>query len=117
MIIHEKKGEVNKKIRETVKKELTSTINRIIIKKSTTLRTRKEANIMLANLVAEMARNKVKRIDLANLLGVTNDTITNKVNEKTAFTTKEAYIIRDAFFPNKTVDYLFMSNMGEDQAS
>lgn len=61
------------------------------------------------NLEAEMARLGLKRKDLAAALGVRSATIYDKLNGKYQFTLNEAKIIKETFFPNLTLDYLFSS--------
>ncbi len=62
---------------------------------------------MFDNLIAEMARNKVTNEDLANCLEVTLNTISNKLRRRTEFTRKDMWKIRNTFFPNLTIEYLF----------
>lgn len=62
---------------------------------------------MYNNLLAEMARLKLTRIDLAKGLGVRNATVADKINGKYSFTLDEAFKIRDQFFPGLDIEYLF----------
>lgn len=62
---------------------------------------------MFDNLVAEMARNKVTNEDLAKCLKVTLNTISNKLSGKTEFTRKDMWKIKNTFFHNLTIEYLF----------
>lgn len=62
---------------------------------------------MFANLIAEMARNKVTNEDIANCLKVTLNTISNKIGGKTEFTRKDMWDIRKSFFPSLSIEYLF----------
>lgn len=59
------------------------------------------------NLEAELARKNIKRKELAELLKVRPATIYDKLNGKYPFTVNEAMTIKNHFFPNLTVDYLF----------
>lgn len=59
------------------------------------------------NLEAEMARSGVQRKDLAEKLGVRAATIYDKLNGKYPFTLDEASMIKEFFFPNFSLDYLF----------
>mgnify|MGYP001499107902 CR=1 FL=1 len=61
------------------------------------------------NLEAEMARQGLRRKDLAEVLDVRTATIYDKLNGKFPFTLNEAMRIRDSLFPNLTIDYLFSS--------
>ncbi len=62
---------------------------------------------MLANLVAEMARNKITRYDIAKLLGNTYNTVSLKINGHYEFTVIEAQKIQKTYFPKLTMEYLF----------
>lgn len=62
---------------------------------------------MLYNLKAEMARNGVMNTDIQKLLGCTERTVTNKITGRTCFTVQEAIVIRDTFFPDLSIKYLF----------
>jgi len=59
------------------------------------------------NLNAEMARHNVTPKDIADALNVTLETARNKLYGRTKVSTQEAEIIRDAYFPGMTIDYLF----------
>ena len=54
-----------------------------------------------------MARAGVKVQDLAEALDITTKTIWSKMRGVTPFTIDECQIIRDTFFENCTLDYLF----------
>lgn len=58
------------------------------------------------NLVAEMAKRKVKRADLANTLGVHRNAIYYKL-EKGSFSIEEAECIHTKFFPDSPIKELF----------
>lgn len=60
-----------------------------------------------SNLKAEMARNGVTVGAIAELLGVRFGTISDKINGRTNFYFHEARKIRDHFFPDLTLEYLF----------
>ena len=62
---------------------------------------------MFPNLRAEMARNNIKAARLAELLEISYDSIINKLNGKTDFTRSEIFKIRDNYFPNLKLEYLF----------
>jgi plasmid maintenance system antidote protein VapI len=62
---------------------------------------------MFPNLRAEMARKNIKCITLAETLGISYDSVINKINGKTEFTRVEIFKIRDTFFPDLSLEYLF----------
>lgn len=59
------------------------------------------------NLRAEMGREKISIASIANLIGKTRDTVSNKIDGDTNFTIEEAQLIRDSYFPGMTLEYLF----------
>lgn len=62
------------------------------------------------NLKAEMARTGVSKKDIEILLGCSMKTVDNKLDEITEFTVPEAFKIRDTFFPNQRMEYLFKTD-------
>lgn len=62
---------------------------------------------MFFNLNAEMARSKLTQSDLARVLNLNSSTISDKMNGKRDFWLLECKKIRDSFFPQLTIDYLF----------
>lgn len=58
------------------------------------------------NLVAEMAKRKVKRSDLATALNVHRNAIYYKL-EKGSFSIEEAELIHSEFFPGSSMKELF----------
>lgn len=58
------------------------------------------------NLTAEMSRLGIKKLDIARLLNKSAPTVYAKFGSRT-FTTDEMIAIRDKFFPNATLDYLY----------
>lgn len=69
-----------------------------------------KAKIKYPNLRAEMSRIGIRQRDVAKLLGVSELTVSKKMNGKSSFTIDEAFLIKETFFPNFTVDYLFFDN-------
>ncbi len=67
---------------------------------------------MLLNLKAEIARSKTSQMEIAVFLGITEKTMSKKINEKTDFTRSEMYKIQSNFFPNVDMKYLFESEQG-----
>lgn len=62
---------------------------------------------MLPNLKAEMARFDIKNKDVADLLDLTPKTISVKLNNKGEFTRIEMCKIKEKFFSEFSLDYLF----------
>ena len=58
-------------------------------------------------LRAEMARKGLKGTDIAKALQISKKSAYNKINGITEFTLKETITIRDKFFPDMTIDFLF----------
>ena len=67
--------------------------------------------MMYKNLKAEMARNSVRGKDIAKTLGTREATISSRLTGKTEFSYKEAKRIKDTFFPNVELEYLFEEGM------
>lgn len=59
------------------------------------------------NLEAEMKRSGVSRSNIADLLGVSYRTIHSRFNGESEWGYAECIKIRDAYFPDKSLDYLF----------
>ena len=62
---------------------------------------------MFRNLEAEMVRKGVSKKEMAALIGVSYNTIRNKINGKQKFLYDEAFKIREHFFPKLSLEYLF----------
>lgn len=62
---------------------------------------------MYPNLKAELARKNLNMVHLAEFLNVRYATVNSKVNGKYQFTLKEALAIREKFFPDLQIEYLF----------
>lgn len=69
-----------------------------------------EGNVVYPVLEAEMAKRKVKRLQLAQVIGVSYKTLYNKLNGYAPFTWNEVAAIRKAFFADMTSDQLFAIN-------
>ena len=63
--------------------------------------------VLVLNLEAEMVRNKISRSDIAKLLGLTYRTILSKFNGESKWGYEECVKIRDTYFKDKTLEYLF----------
>ncbi|MEA0555598.1 helix-turn-helix transcriptional regulator [Lysinibacillus irui] len=64
-------------------------------------------NKRFPNLEAELARQGIQRKDIAEKIGVRVATVSDKLNGKYPFTLDEATAIKNIFFPNLSMDYLF----------
>lgn len=64
---------------------------------------------MFENLKAEMARKAITMADLAidKELNLSYETIRNKFSGKTEWNNREMRLIKQKYFPDKTIDYLF----------
>lgn len=67
---------------------------------------------MHSNLKAEMARNSVTVKDLAKAIGKTEKTASAKICGKYDFTLPECIEIRNRFFPDCSIEYLFQPSTG-----
>ena len=63
--------------------------------------------LMLANLRREMFALDISIEDIAKLIRKHRNSVTGKINGKTDFTIKEAFLIQQKFFPMQTLEYLF----------
>jgi len=62
---------------------------------------------MLRNLRAEMAREGITMVDIADFLNLRYATVNDKVNGKYRFYYDEALKIKERFFPDRSLEYLF----------
>ena len=62
---------------------------------------------MYPNLNAEIKRRKKKHSDVATLLDINISTTSDKMTGKSDLKLKECKKIRNEWFPNYTIDYLF----------
>jgi len=62
---------------------------------------------MLHNLLAEMAKKNIKKKDIAQALDIDNKTLWNKLNGVTQFKATELLAVRDTYFPDCDIEYLF----------
>ena len=65
---------------------------------------------MLANLSHELRRKNITQNVVARMIGVSDKTLTNKLNGTTEFTINEAVTIRNNLLPEFTMDYLFATD-------
>ena len=59
------------------------------------------------NLAAEMTRSSVKPKDSADCLGIHINGVYLMVRGQREITVDRAFLIRDRFFPDMSIDYLF----------
>lgn len=59
------------------------------------------------NLKAEMGRKDITIEEISKLLGIHRNSVANKVNGRSRFTVDEAKVVKEVFFPNLSIDYLF----------
>lgn len=65
---------------------------------------------MYRNLLAEMTRCGITKKDLAKFLRLRYPTVVDKTNGKSRFYLDEAFKIRNHFFPDCEMEYLFLNN-------
>lgn len=63
---------------------------------------------MYSNLKDECRRKGISRHQIANLWGVSYNTVCEKMNGKSRMYLEEALILRNVFFPEFNVEYLFL---------
>lgn len=63
---------------------------------------------MYWNLRKEMKKHGLSQQDLADFMGISRQAFSNKINGRANLLLSEAIAIRDKFFPNKSLDYLFV---------
>ena len=61
----------------------------------------------LINLEAEMKRKNISRSDIANLLNLSYRTIHSRFNGESDWGYSECVKVRNTYFPDMTLDYLF----------
>lgn len=59
------------------------------------------------NLKGEMAKRNIKVEDVASTLKIHRNSASNKINGDTSFSIEEAVKIRDTYFPELSLKYLF----------
>ena len=68
---------------------------------------RRKETKMLPNLEAEIARNNIKKKAIASAISLSERGLQKKLKGESSFTFPEAEAIRDTFFPDKDLEYLF----------
>ena len=69
--------------------------------------TQKGGIYMYRNLEAELSRYGIARKDIAAVLGLNVNTVSEKLSNPDRLKLKEAQTIRRTFFPKLTMEYLF----------
>lgn len=59
------------------------------------------------NLRAEMARQGLTSLKMAQALCLNPGTLSAKLNDPSRFRLDEAFFLRDRFFPGQSIEYLF----------
>lgn len=62
---------------------------------------------MLRNLKAEMARANITASEIAKATGRSNRTVRDRLMGRTQFPIQDAIAVKEAFFPEMTLEYLF----------
>lgn len=62
---------------------------------------------MYRNLEAELARNMLTRKDIAQVIGCSVGTVSQKMHGKSFFTVPEALALQDFLGSDKSIEYLF----------
>ncbi len=68
---------------------------------------------MYMNLKAEMVRHGVRDVDIAERIGISDRAFRNKISGRSEFGVKQAIQIRNKFFPDLDVEYLFRDDPSE----
>lgn len=66
---------------------------------------------MYINLKAEMVRHGVRDVDIAERIGISDRAFRNKISGRSEFGVKQAIQIRNKFFPDLDVEYLFRDDL------
>ena len=67
------------------------------------------------NLEFEVYKNNIKKNDIAKELGIDVKTLKNKLDGITDFKWKEVCTIKNVFFPDKSITYLFQELDSNDE--
>lgn len=65
----------------------------------------------LNNLKGELVRKGISQGEVATFLETQTSTVNKKLNGHIPFTINEAFRIKKQFFPELTVDYLFVNDV------
>lgn len=73
--------------------------------------------IVYPNLESAMQRSGIRKSDLSMLLNCDPKSLWNKLNGRSEFTINEAFLIRDTYFPNLSIEYLFRRKQDGERLS
>lgn len=59
------------------------------------------------NIKGEMAKRNIKVEDIANVLNIHRNSASNKINGDTSFSIEEAVKVKETYFPDLSLKYLF----------
>lgn len=65
------------------------------------------------NLKGEMAKKSIKVEDIAKVLQIHRNSASNKINGDTSFSIDEAVKVKEAFFPELSLKFLFEKKEAE----
>lgn len=68
---------------------------------------------MFENLRVEMARIKITLMDISRDLGYVYETLRNKMNGNTEWSRSEMFAIKNKYFTDKSIEYLFKQSTDE----
>ncbi len=69
------------------------------------------------NLKGEMAKRRIKIEDIANVLQIHRNSASNKINGETSFSIDEAVKVKETFFPELSLKFLFGKQNIEGEVS
>ena len=65
------------------------------------------AKVNYPTLLGEMAKRRIKKKDICELLGISQKTLWNKIESRSEFTLEEAKLVRKAYFEDMSIEELF----------
>lgn len=65
-----------------------------------------KGGLMYSELRVLMLKNHISMLEMSRLIGVSRNTISDKLNGKTKFTIEEITKIRDTYFPTISLDII-----------
>lgn len=68
------------------------------------------------NLRVELYKNQITLEEVASLLGIHRNTVSNKINGDSSFSIEEATTLRNAYFKGMPIEYLFAKS-GNDKSA
>ena len=70
--------------------------------------------VIFPNLIAEISKRGVKKVTIAEKLGISTRSLYSKLSGETSFTWEEVCAIRDFFFPDMDTTALFYRSNDQD---